>query len=257
MYNDGGVALTFTPPKPPSGKTIEDYEYDLSLDGGSSVWETERLGVTSSPGVAACPFGSTCTYRIRAVYGSGQSLTSGWKTVAAAPAPDLNRVAYRDGGMGLYFTKPSHPSGATIRDYEYDLSLDGGSSVWETERLGVTSSPGVAACPFGSTCTYRIRAVYDGGESKSSAWKTMVSVPPPTIKRVAFRDGGMGLYFAAPSSPAGATVKDDEYDLSLDGGSSVWETERLGVTSSPGVAACPFGSTCTYRIRAVYDGGNR
>jgi uncharacterized protein YfiM (DUF2279 family) len=257
MYNDGGVALTFTPPKAPSGRTIVGYAYDVSLNKGAAVWDTRRAGTASSPVIAECPFGSICTYRIRAVFDDGlESPSSSWVTVAVVTKPTINTAAFRDGGVGLYFTGPSRPSGATIRDYEYDVSLDGGGSVWDTRRAGATSSPFVAECPFGSTCTYRIRAVFDGGESASSSWKTMTIPSGPSINGVTSAGPrSVSISFSASAGPAGATVRDYEYDVSLDGGTSVWDTRRTGSTSSPSLAECPSGATCTYRMRAVYDGG--
>ena len=86
--------------------------------------------------------------------------------VADATAPTLTSAAFVDAGVQLAFTAPADTGGATITDYEYDVSYDGGTT-WAGgspdtffNLLGTTTGPGIDGngCPQSTVCTYRVRA---------------------------------------------------------------------------------------------------
>jgi hypothetical protein len=99
---------------------------------------------------------------------------TGWKTTAAiTSAPTLNSVQYANGGANLYFAPPSGlRSFQTIRGYEWQLSIDAGVSVWSDNSTSQTTSPINVYCPFGSTCSYRLRALLDSTTTPWTAWVT-------------------------------------------------------------------------------------
>ena len=202
-YNNDGTLLNFTAPTLSSGLTITSYNYEDSVDGGTTVERGTSTTVfasefgntaTSSPyidgyGVDDCPIGTTCSYRIQAVVGSG-SFMSPWSSwVIETPfgsAPTLNSVTYNNDGTLLNFTAPTLSSGLTITSYNYEDSVDGGTTVERGTSTTVfasefgntaTSSPyidgyGVTDCPVGTTCSYRIQAVVGSGSFMSpwSSW---------------------------------------------------------------------------------------
>jgi hypothetical protein len=63
-------------------QTVRGYEYDVSRDGGTSLVGTWSTTQTVTPLTNLyCP-GSPCSYRIRAIFDSTLSGSSGWKTAA-------------------------------------------------------------------------------------------------------------------------------------------------------------------------------
>ena len=300
-YSNDGTALYFTPPTLSSGLTITSYDYEVSRDGGATVYRgptntsvwTGSYGntLTGSPfvdgyGVGDCPDGTTCTYRIRAEVGSDsfQSPWSPWVTETSfGTAPTLTSVNYSNDGTALYFTPPTLSSGLTITSYDYEVSRDGGATVYRgptntsvwTGSYGntLTGSPfvdgyGVGDCPDGTTCTYRIRAEVgsDTFQSPWSPWVTETSFgTAPTLTSVNYSNDGTALYFTPPTLSSGLTITSYDYEVSRDGGATVYRgptntsvwTGSYGntLTGSPfvdgyGVGDCPDGTTCTYRIRA-------
>ena len=303
-YSNDGASLFFTAPTLSSGLTVTSYDYEISQDGGSSVYYGPvstnnyptyggNTGATSSPftdpiALSYCQVGTTCSYRIRAEVGNSsfQSPWSPW--VAETPfgsSPTLNSVNYSNDGASLFFTAPTLSPGLTVTSYDYEISQDGGSSVYYGPvstnnyptyggNTGATSSPftdpiALSYCQVGTTCSYRIRAEV-GNLSFQSPWSPWVAETPfgssPTLNSVNYSNDGASLFFTAPTLSPGLTVTSYDYEISQDGGSSVYYGPistnsypayggNTGPTSSPftdpnALSYCQVGTTCSYRIRA-------
>ncbi|MGO9456416.1 MAG: PKD domain-containing protein, partial [Acidimicrobiales bacterium] len=219
--------------------------------------------------------------------------TAGVASAAGNPAaPTLNGVNYSNYGTSLFFTPPSELTGTAITSYQYEISHNGGSTVLVgpvstqtyLNNYGNGSSPtaspytdpiGREYCPDGTTCWYRIEAVYDGGAS-TSPWSTWVTETPfgsaPTLKSVSYSNNGTTLFFTAPTLSTGLTITSYQYEISHNGGATVlvgpFSTQTYlndyGNGSSPtaspytdpiGRDYCPDGTTCSYRIRAIIGTG--
>jgi hypothetical protein len=158
----------------PTGLTIRDYDYEVSLDGGASQYASGRTGRNLRPVlVSQCPQDRTCSMRIRAVLDTGLSKWSVWKAAPQIGAPALVAVLISpDRKASVWVTPPKLSAGLTIRDYDYEVSLDGGTSQYASGRLGTTKTPAFATdCPQDQTCSFRVRAVLDAGLSFWSASK--------------------------------------------------------------------------------------
>ena len=233
-----------------------------------------------------CPYGTTCSWRIRAEIGSGglQSPWSSWVAMTIfGGAPTLSSVNYSNSGAQLNFAPPTLTSGLTVNSYDIELSLDGGSTVQYSSstnsypnsygNAGPTSSPytdpnGTYWCPYGTTCSWRIRAEI-GSDGLQSPWSTWVPMTifggAPTLSSVNYSNSGAQLNFAPPTLASGLTVNSYDIELSLDGGSTVQYSSstnsypnsygNAGPTSSPytdpnGTYWCTTGVSCSWRIRA-------
>ena len=111
-------------------------------------------------------------------------------------APTLTSVNYSNDGTALYFTPPTLSSGLTITSYDYEVSHDGGATVyggptntavWNGDfgntATGSPYSTGTSSTvPAATTCSYRIRAEV-GSDYFQSPWSPWVtghpSAPPP------------------------------------------------------------------------------
>ena len=63
-----------------------------------------------------------------------------------------------------------------MRGYTWQLSLDGGNTVYYTNSSSKKTSPYTGVyCPANNVCAYRMQAYFDSTTSQWSAW---VSTPP-------------------------------------------------------------------------------
>ena len=235
-YVDSGVSLAFTAPSLPTGSTITSYDFQASTDGGTTVVGTGNTAsyvgsygnttATSSPqtdpnAAAWCGQNTTCSYRIRAEIGAGDTWQipwSSWVTVAPAfAAPALNSATYVDSGVSLAFTAPSLPTGSTITSYDFQASTDGGTTVVGTGNTAsyvgsygnttATSSPqtdpnAAAWCGQNTTCSYRIRAEIGAGDTWQTPWSSWVTVGTLNTYTVTFAANGGAGTMAAESDNA-------------------------------------------------------
>ena len=300
-YNNSGIALSFVAPTLSAGQTITSYNYEISLDGGTTVSdsfsttsygsESYNNGPTSSPfidpnGSSICPEGTSCSYAIQAVVGTSTSLWASWVAVTDIGAPTLQSATYNNSGIALSFVAPMFSAGQTITSYNYEISLDGGTTVSdsfsttsygsESYNNGPTSSPfidpnGPSICPEGTSCSYAIQAVVGTSTSLWSSWVAVTSFGgAPTLQSATYNNSGIALSFVAPTLSAGLTITSYNYEISLDGGTTVSdsfsttsygsESYNNGPTSSPfidpnGPGICPEGTSCSYAIQAVVADG--
>src|SRR4051812_3494947 len=256
---NAGVRLSFMAPAVEPGQTITDYEYQLSFDGGTTLYVDTLLGSATSPGVRSEERREgKGSYRIAAIIDGWRSPWSNWLATNAWNAPTLTHASYTtNGGVKLSFTAPAVEPGQTINDYEYQLSFDGGTTRYAVANLGTATSPGVASyCQQDQTCTYRIRAVVDGWQSPWSNWLAPDPWDAPVLTAAHYvTSGDIELTFTAPAIEGGQTITDYAFQLSFDDGSTLYAVSTLGDATSPAVAPyCSNGLRCTYRIAAVVDG---
>ena len=295
--------MYFTAPTLSAGLTVTSYDYQLSRDGGATVYYSENTGTwpnsygntgaTSSPytdpnASSFCPIGTSCSWRIRADIGTVglQSAWSEWVAMTSfGGAPSLDSVNYSNDGATMYFTAPTLSAGLTVTSYDYQLSRDGGATVYYSENTGTwpnsygntgaTSSPytdpnASSFCPIGTSCSWRIRADIGtvGLQSAWSEWVAMTSFGgAPSLDSVNYSNDGATMYFTAPTLSAGS----DRHLLRLPAvagwrrshrplrpehhGSYASVYGNTGATASPytdpsGSSLCPVGTSCSWRIRA-------
>jgi hypothetical protein len=253
-YADGGVRLYFAPPKVDSSLTVRGYELERSDDGGHTIVSDFNTSQTTSPITASCNSTTTCTYRLRAYFDGTSGAWSAWATAAAVAAPTLNSVKYTNGGASLYFVPPSVPSVLSVRGYELERSDDGGHTIASDFNTGETTSPITASCNSATTCTYRLRAYFDGTSGAWSAWVSAPAVAAPALNSVKYADDGADLYFKPPAVSPDLTIRGYELERSDDGGTTIASDFTTSQTTSPITASCNSATTCTYRLRAYFDG---
>ena len=258
-YVDDGVSLSFTAPSVTTGATITSYDYEISTDGGFTIYGTfntaNYVGFYGDTSATASPFtdpngpgvcgqnNTTCAYQIRADLSTGtQTPWSSWVTVAPSlTAPTLDSAVSVDDGVSLSFTAPSEPTGATITSYDYEISTDGGFTIYGTfntaNYVGFYGDTNATASPFtdpngpgvcgqnNTTCAYRIRAEIGADDTWQTPWSSWVTVAPsltaPTLDSAVSVDDGVSLSFTAPSEPTGATITSYDYEISTDGGTTM------------------------------------
>ena len=228
-YSNDGARLDFTAPSAFVGTTITSYDYpavpgrglDRHLLGSTNAYVGYygNTDATASPytdpnGISYCPFGTTCSWQIRAVFDNG-STQSPWSTwVAMTPfggAPSLSSVNYSNDGATLNFTPPNLSSGLTSLTTT-PLSVDGGRpSLHEQHQrrhrlygnTDATASPytdpnAISYCPFGTSCSWRIRAEI-GDVGLQSPWSTWVAMTPfggaPSLSSVNYSNDGATINF--------------------------------------------------------------
>ena len=263
-YANGGSAISFNRPTPPTGTSITGYNYRRSCNGGVSVTSSGSTTQVASPLVLAgrCTQGTSNDFQISARYSNGTtSAWSQWVTIGPAIGmPTLNSVAFRDGGSALSFVPPAVPAGVSIRGYVYRRSCNGGLSVSSSGTTTQVVTPLVLAgrCSDGTVNSFQIAAYVDGGYSAWSGWKTIgPAIAAPTLTGAKLVTGGATLTMVAPTVASGTTIRGYLYRRSCNGGLSVSSSGTLGsFTGFSGLASgtCSTG-TPSYQIAAFVDGG--
>ena len=145
--------------------------------------------------------GTTHTFEVRAGNGSGEGPAA---TVDAEPkavpnAPDLSATA-GDGQVALSWDKPSND--ATIGNYTYEVSTDGGTTFAEIEGSSATTTAHtVMDLTNGTEYTLALRAVNSTGNGLVATVNARpIAVPAaPTISSVTPGDRQVALEWADPS----------------------------------------------------------
>ena len=162
---------------------------------------------------------------------------------------------YGTGEYQLTFTPPSIGGGATVTDYYYQGSCDGGTTYNYGGDAATASSPAVVsgACP---NETFEIEALVNGEWlTPLSNSVTAAALTPPTLDSAAF-DGEEGVLSVTPPAPAdGETVTDYVWELSCDGGATYITGGDAGSASGVFDAGyCGAGATSTYTVIAIING---
>ena len=264
-YTDAGIVVSFTPPTLPSGLTISYFYYQVSHDGGSTIYVSSAAnasGNTLTISGSYCDI-SNCSVQIAAYTNGGW--TTPWSTWVTAPdlssGPTLNSVSYTDAGIVVSFTPPTLPSGLTISYFYYQVSHDGGSTIYVSSAAnasGNTLTISGSYCDI-SNCSVQIAAYTNGGWT--TPWSTWVTAPAlssgPTLNSVSYTDAGIVVSFTPPTLPSGLTISYFYYQVSHDGGSTIYVSSAAnasGNTLTISGSYCDI-SNCSVQIAAYTNGG--
>jgi len=172
--NSGEVDASWTDPAYLGDPALNDYETRYSIDAGSTFSAWSSNGGTGTTRTISCGAANTCVVEVRAVNLIGASTSDSDTAVAAsAPGAPTGFTAVLNTGTGdadLAWTAPALSQ--TITDYEYRVSLDGGST-WGSwiSLVSTSTSASFAACSSTSTdtCHYQVRAVNSIGNGAASS----------------------------------------------------------------------------------------
>jgi hypothetical protein len=163
-------------------QVVTDYIYEMSCDGGATVFSTGHLNLTfrTSNVYEACASGSTpSSFRLSAVVNSALNTSySSWVTVPALEAVTLTGAAVVRGGVSLTFVLPAPlPNGEdAINSLRYDLSCDGGATVFSSGGIatwdGVSTTEKVTATCATGLSTYRVYGTVTNWLMPRSEWVT-------------------------------------------------------------------------------------
>ncbi len=248
----GTVSATFSGG---SGGVNPSDEYESSVDGGSS-WQSYTPGSPISSGTAGANRLQIRTRRVSA--GTGCTST-GWTTVTwntisqpAAQAitknPDVADVCV-SGTVSATF---SGGSGGVNPSDEYESSVDGGSS-WQSYTPG---SPISSATAGANRLQIRTRRVSAGTGCTSTGWTTVTwnTISQPSAQAITKNPDVAdvcvsGTVSATFSGGSGGVNPSDEYESSVDGGSS-WQSYTPGSPISSGTAGANRLQIRTRRVSA-------
>ncbi len=145
--------------------------------------------------------GTTYTFEVRAGNGTGEgpASTVDAKPIAIPNAPENLSAAPGDGQVALSWDKPSND--ATIGNYTYEVSTDGGTTFAEIEGSSATTTAHtVMDLTNGTEYTLALRAVNSTGNGLVATVNARpIAVPAaPTISSVTPGDGQVALEWADP-----------------------------------------------------------
>lgn len=216
----------------------------------TTVQSTIFVGMQPSS-VAYAPDGSFAY-----VVNSGEGTVS---RVGVAGAPRGLMATPGNGSATISFASPASDGGASVSNYAYTTSADGGAtwSPW-TSLAPASQGPSVTVPGLTNGTAYRVklRALNSYGSGTPSA---AVAVTPrttpgaPTITSVTGGIRQVSVAFTAPGSNGGAAISNYEY--SVDGGA--WTAAKPPATPSQPlvIAGLPNGISVAVRLRAVNVAG--
>ena len=189
----GTVTLTFDAPTDPGTLTPQYYRVarcttSCGTDANWSLLAGVNPAYSASiPTVTidvACPAGTDCWYRIEFVSGTIVSMASDAVDAYGADVPGAPTSLTASTGTGtgevdLTWTAPTNAGQpATITDYEFRVSTDGGTT-WGTWASTATTGTSFTdtGCGASVTCTYEVRAVNDTGAGAASNSDTATGAP--------------------------------------------------------------------------------
>ena len=196
---DDGVSLSFTAPSVPTGATITSYDYEISTDGGTSiaggpfntvsyVGSYGNTSATASPytdpnGPGVCGQNTTCSYRIRAEIGAGdtwQTPWSGWVTINVSSPPLTFTADGTNGSVPLATTfhlTSSDPNAGTV---DYTIAFGDGTST--SGQINPPYSTVDVAHTYATAGSYEATATVTnaGGAASTAAVSVDATAPTPT-----------------------------------------------------------------------------
>ena len=243
---DGKASIAFTP-SVDGTSAITNYEY--SLDGTN--WTPFNPSVTSGPvEIPGLTNGTSYSVRLRAVSALGEGSPA---TVSVVPgfvpgAPTGLVATADDTSVSIAFT-PGAQGTLPIDNYQY--SLNGGSS-WTALSPDDTTSPvRITGLTNGTSYSIQLRAVSAVGPSLASSSVSVVPGFAPSAPTGLTAVGGNTSASIAFTSGAEGTRPIDNYEYSLDGGSSWTALNPVDTTSPVTITGLTNGTTTSIQLRAV------
>lgn len=249
------------------GETITNYKYALSTNGGSSYGAYTALSpadATSPITITGLTSNQAYFVKIRAVTAAGDGTESSglsFQTLAVAPT-SLAVSAIQSGLVSLTFTQTTG-GGATISNYKYALSTNGGASYGAYTALSpadATSPISISGLTSNQAYFVKLRAVTtagDGDESSGLSFQTLAAAPTGLSASNVIETSADISFTQATGG--GATISNYKYALSTNGGSTYGSYTALSPTDSTSpitVSGLTAGVAYFVKIRAVTTAGD-
>ena len=252
---DTQVTLAWTEPGSDGGSAVTGYEYRYKTSGEfPDEWTdvpdgsddgTDRSDERSYT-VTGLDNGVEHTFEVRAVNAVGAGGVAEATSTPATPvtvpeAPASLMATAGDTEVTLSWTVPGSDGGSAVTEYQYRVSVDGGST-WSPDWTDVPDgsdsgtdrsderSYTVTGLDNGVLHTFEVRAVNVVGEgAPASATSTPVTVPEaPASLNATAGDTQVNLDWTAPASDGGSAVTEYQYRVSDDAGST-WSPDWTDV----------------------------
>ena len=212
--------------------------------------------------------GTVYTFAVRAVNGTGPGAAStvDAKPIAIPDAPEDLAAAPGDGRVALSWGKPSND--ATIGDYDYEVSTDGGdnySAIPDSDKE--TTAHTVMGLINGTEYTFAVRAENDAGKGlAATVTATPVAVPAaPENLSATPGNGEVRLTWGDPendtitgyrySTDGSGTFTDIDGDNIVENNTDNTLTYTVTVLSDGDDTPLSNGTAYTLALRAVNDSG--
>jgi titin len=263
----GNQAVTLAWIAPASnGATLTDYLVQYSSNSGSS-WTTFADGVSASisVNVTGLTNGTSYVFRVAAVNSVGTGAFSG-TSVSITPltlpgAPTSVVGTYGDASVALTWNAPASNGGASITDYDVQVSSTNGASwISFAHSASADRSITVTGLTNGTSYIFRLAATTSVGTGSYSAASTAVTprvtAAAPTAVTGAAGNTTVALTWVAPSANGGASITDYVIQVSSDAGSS-WNvfSDATSALASALVTGLTNGTNYTFRVAAVNNVG--
>ena len=266
---DQQVALSWDDP---GNITITKYQVRWKEKDSNDSTYTPWAGITSPNPFATPPTppttytatgltnGTTYTFEVRAGNGTGEgpASTVDTKPIAVPNAPENLSAAPGDGQVALSWDKPSND--ATIGNYTYEVSTDGGTTFAEIEGSSATTTAHtVMGLNNGTEYTLALRAENDAGKGLAATVTARpIAVPAaPTISSVTPGDRQVALTWDDPDDD---TITG--YQVSTDGGETFADIDDTDISENDTdntlaytVTGLTNGTEYTFKLRAVNASG--
>lgn len=273
----GGVELTWTDPAPAPGADPDEWEVEMTTDGGTT-WEPVPAGSLCSPVQSPCQLtdlqvGTEYKFRVKAKNAagtSGESQESAGVTPVTAPAAptgvEVSRTSGEEGSLTVAWTAPSgSPDSYTV----YISQNENGP--FDTPATCVTggTSPTASPCQIdgltpGTTYYVQVSATKSGVEGDNST--TVSGVPielpgkPGTPAATVTGSLEMTLTWTENTSTAAPV---DEYEVQMEDPDNpgVWTTVPGGTCLTAPAPGCTVtgltdGKTYSYQVIAKNAAGS-
>jgi titin len=244
--NDSVIQLSWQPPTPAPGVTINGYQVDFSVNSVDWTPLTTTDPVTFRATSLGLINGVQYFYRIAALSSAG---TGSYAYVNAIPAayasaPILLSASGSAGSVLLVWAAPSNTGGGVISGYQIDQAAVG-TSIWTPAVQNTNSSSttySVTGLTNGATLQFRVAAITGAGTGMFSQALTATPFGSPTAPVALTATGGNGsinLTWSVPASLGGSTLANFIVQRSIDG--VTW----TNTASVPAVSGQSAGYTYT------------
>lgn len=259
-YGNAQVNLQWQAPAANDLGGITAYTIQQSVDSGAT-WVALTTGASTDTAYTVTGLANGTAYQFRvsasnAVGAGPYSASTGNVTPRTlAGAPTSLTAAAGNAQVALSWTAPANNGGATITDYQIQVSVAGGSYSTITKSASTTTSYTATGLTNGTAYTFRVATVNSEG---ASAYATSSSVTPQTVPLaptnvIATPNNAYAtVRWTAPSDSGGSVITDYIVQYSVDGGST-WTTFSDGTSTvlQTNVTSLTNGTAYQFRVAAV------